>query len=90
MNFIDELDGLFNDNCSSYKTAPNGNGRYPTQLEWWKFLEQVKEMRSAQKDNRTSFYYNSEEEDFKDFTENQKRQIELESRVDEMIKELFK
>lgn len=82
MNFIDELDGLFNDNCSSYKTAPNGNGRYPTQLEWWKFLEQVKEMRSAQKDNRT----NSEE----DFTENQKRQIELESRVDEMIKELFK
>jgi hypothetical protein len=82
MDFIDELDGLFNDNCSSYKTAPNGNGRYPTQLEWWKFLEQVKEMRSAQKDNRT----NSEE----DFTENQKRQIELESRVDEMIKELFK
>lgn len=73
MDFIDELDGLFNDNCSSYKTAPNGNGRYPTQLEWWKFLEQVKEMRSAQKDN-----------------ENQKRQIELESRVDEMIKELFK
>lgn len=73
MNFIDELDGLFNDNCSSYKTAPNGNGRYPTQLEWWKFLEQVKEMRSAQKDN-----------------ENQKRQIELESRVDEMIKDFFK
>lgn len=73
MDFIDELDGLFNDNCSSYKTEPNGNGRYPTQLEWWKFLEQVKEMRSAQKDN-----------------ENQKRQCELESRVDEMIKEFFK
>jgi hypothetical protein len=86
MNFIDELDGLFNDNCSSYKTAPNGNGRYPTQLEWWKFLEQVKEMRSAQKDNRTSFDFNSEE----DFTENQKRKSELESRVDEMIKELLK
>jgi hypothetical protein len=86
MNFIDELDGLFNDNCSSYKTAPNGNGRYPTQLEWWKFLEQVKEMRSAQKDNRTSFDFNSEE----DFIENQKRKSELESRVDEMIKELFK
>jgi hypothetical protein len=86
MDFIDELDGLFNDNCSSYKTEPNGNGRYPTQLEWWKFLEQVKEMRSAQKDNRTSFDFNSEE----DFTENQKRKSELESRVDEMIKELFK
>ena len=86
MNFIDELDGLFNDNCSLYKTEPTGNGRYPTQLEWWKFLEQVKEMRSVQKDNIKSFDFNSEEE----FAENQKRQSELESRVDEMIKKLFK
>ena len=38
MDYMDENTDVF------YKTEPTGNGRYPTQLEWWKFFEQVKEM----------------------------------------------
>ena len=76
--------------CSAYKTEANGNGRYPTQMQWLTFLELVKEMRSEQKDIRTMFDFKTEEEFDAWAEESYEKQTDLESKVDIMIKELFK
>lgn len=76
--------------CCAYKTEANGNGRYPTQMQWFTFLELVKEMRSEQKDVRTMFDFKTEEEFDAWAEESYEKQTDLESKVDIMIKELFK
>lgn len=68
----------------------NGNGRYPTQMQWFTFLEFVKEMRSEQKDIRTMFDFKTEEEFDAWAEDSYEKQTNLESKVDIMIKELFK
>ena len=72
-----------------YKTEPTGNNRYPSQMQWFTFLELVKEMRSAQKDIRTMFDFKTEEEFDAWAEESYEKQTDLESKVDNMIKELF-
>ena len=71
-----------------YKTEPTGNGRYPSQMQWFTFLELVKEMRSEQKDIRTMFDFETEEEFDAWAEESYEKQTDLESKVDVMIKEL--
>lgn len=73
-----------------YKTEPTGNGRYPSQMQWFRFLELVKEMRSEQKDIRTMFDFKTEEEFDEWAEESYRKQIDLEYKVDIMIEELFK
>lgn len=90
MNNIWEDEVWADTNCSAYKTEANGNGRYPTQMQWFTFLELVKEMRSEQKDIRTMFDFKTEEEFDAWAEESYEKQTDLESKVDIMIKELFK
>ena len=66
------------------------NGRYPSQLEWWTFLDLVKEMRSTQKEQKSPFEFNSMDEHDLWAEESYNLQCALEFRVDNMIKELLK
>ena len=88
-----EIDKLFEDEFGLgegyYKTEPTGNGRYPSQMQWFTFLELVKEMRSEQKDIRTMFDFKTEEEFDTWAEESYERQVRLEHKVDNMIKTLF-
>lgn len=84
MEYLDENTDVF------YKTEPTGNGRYPTQLEWWKFLEQVKEMRSVQKEQKSLFDFDTLEEHELWADETYSLQCALEFRVDNMIKEFLR
>ena len=72
-----------------YKTEPTGNGRYPSQMQWITFLKLVKEMRSEQKDIRTMFDFETEDEFDAWAEESYEKQTDLESKVDIMIKELL-
>ena len=89
----DSFDKLFEDEFGLgegyYKTEPTGNGRYPSQMQWFTFLELVKEMRSEQKDVRTMFDFKTEEEFDAWAEDSYNLQCALEFRVDNMIKELF-
>ena len=75
--------------CSVYNTEANGNGRCPTQMQWFTFLELVKEMRSEQKDIRTMFDFKTEEEFDAWAEDSYERLVRLEHQVDNMIKALL-
>ena len=93
MTYKDSFGKVFEDEFGLgegyYKTEPTGNGRYPSQMQWFTFLELVKEMRSEQKDIRTMFDFKTEEEFDAWAEESYEKQTDLESKVDNMIKELF-
>ena len=65
-------------------------GQFPTQLDWWRFLDLVKEMRSVQKEHKYPFDFNTIEEHELWVEESYNLQCALEFRVDNMIKEFFK
>ena len=92
----DKFDTLFEDEIGLgegyYKTEPTGNGRYPSQMQWFKFLDLVKEMRTVQKSRER---YNAMDfktiDGFEEHVINSyERVTDLEYKVDNMIKELFK
>ena len=64
--------------------------KVPTQMEWFTFLDLVKEMRSVQKEQKSPFDFDTLEEHELWADETYSLQCALEFRVDNMIKEFLR
>ena len=64
--------------------------KVPTQMEWFTFLDLVKEMRAVQKEQKSPFDFDTLEEHELWAEESYNLQCALEFRVDNMIKEFLR
>lgn len=64
--------------------------KVPTQMEWFTFLDLVKEMRAVQKEQKSPFDFDTLEEHELWADETYSLQCALEFRVDNMIKEFLR